>query len=354
MNKLTKVGLSALAGSLAAVSANAVEYSVSGDAQVVYSSAEGNEADANTSNGRGIGVDTDIYFTAGGELDNGFTVSVFSAMDMEQSNTATSGGLNSSAQLTIGMGSLGTVQFNDISGSAANAIDDVLPKAYEEAWDGTSHSSSFHSFGSSTQSGSIDYRLPALSFGDMSISLTATLDPNSGSGPASAGGVAANDDAGQAYTAKISGMGLTVGGGYEEYAGMNSGSTSGQDGSRATGYVLYSNGPLSIGYQEMYQDSPHSTGAAGTSTDAEGADVEGDGMAIAFSQDNLSVSYAEVNEKVNKNSDTTAEYETEMSALQATYTMGAMTLGMSMYETDNPEGTTGKYEETELSVSFAF
>ena len=56
MNKLTKVGLSALAGSLAAVSAHAVDYAVTGDAQVVYSSAEGNEADSNTSNGRGIGV----------------------------------------------------------------------------------------------------------------------------------------------------------------------------------------------------------------------------------------------------------------------------------------------------------
>jgi len=43
-----------------------------------------------------------------------------------------------------------------------------------------------------------------------------------------------------------------------------------------------------------------------------------------------------------------------MTALQATYTMGAMTIGASLYETDNPEGTTGKYEETELSVSFAF
>ena len=111
---------------------------------------------------------------------------------------------------------------------------------------------------------------------------------------------------------------------------------------------------MSIGYQEMYQDSPHSTGIAGTATDAEGADVSGDGMAIAFSQDNLSISYSEVNEIVEPNSDTTAEYEVEMSALQATYTMGAMTLGMSMYETDNPEGATGKYEETELSVSFAF
>ena len=76
-------------------------------------------------------------------------------------------------------------------------------------------------------------------------------------------------------------------------------------------------------------------------------------MALAFTQDNLSVSYSEVTEQV-ENISATTEAETEMTALQATYTMGAMTLGMSMYETDNPEGTTGKYEETELSVSFAF
>jgi outer membrane protein OmpU len=349
MNKLTKVGLSALAGSLAAVSASAVEYSVSGDAQVVWSSSEGNEADSNASNGRGLGVDTDIYFTAGGELDNGWTVSVFSAMDMEQANTATSGGLNSSAQMTIGMGSLGTVQFNDISGSAANAIDDVLPKAYEETWDGTSHASSFHSFGSSTQSGSVDYRFPALSFGDMSLSLTATYDPNAGSGPAGAGGVAGNDHSGMAYTAKISGLaGVTIGGGVEEVNSSASGTTTSKDLQRVTGYVLYSNGPLSIGYQEMFQNTEN----LGDNT-TQAPDVEGDGMAIAFSQDNMSFSYAEVTEQV-KNISATTSLETEMTALQATYTMGAMTIGASMYETDNPEGTTGKYEETELSVSFAF
>ena len=50
---------------------------------------------------------------------------------------------------------------------------------------------------------------------------------------------------------------------------------------------------------------------------------------------------------------TAALEEVEMSAIQGTYTMGAMTLGVSMYETDNPEGVAGKYEETELSVSFA-
>jgi len=348
MNKLTKVGLSALAGSLAVVSANASDYSVTGDTQVVWSSAEGNESGAAASNGRGIGVDTDIYFTAGGELDNGWTVSVFSAMDMEQSNTATSGGLNSSAQMTIGMGSLGTVQFNDISGSAANAIDDVLPKAYEETWDGTSHTSSFHAFGSSTQSGSIDYRTPAFSFGDVSVSLTATYDPNSGSGPAGAGGVAGNDESGVAYTAKISGMGFTLGAGHETVAANVGDATGASDGDYATGYILYSNGPVSIGYQEFAINSVN----LGDST-TQAPDVEGDGMGISFSQDNLSVSYAEVTEQV-QNISATTSMEVEMTALQATYTMGAMTLGMSMYETDNPEGTTGKYEETELSVSFAF
>jgi len=349
MNKLTKVGLSALAGSLAVVSANATEYSVTGDSQVVWSSAEGNENGASGSNGRGIGTDTDIYFTAGGELDNGWTVSIFSAMDMEQSNAATSGGLNSSAQVTIGLGSLGTFQFNEISGSAANGIDDVLPKAYEEAWDGTSHASSFHSFGSSTQSGSIDYRLPALSFGDMSLSLTATYDPNSGSGPASAGGVAGNDDSGEAYTIKIdSGMGLVLGAGHETYAHNAAGTTGAADGQRATGYILFTSGPVSIGYQEMFQNTAN-LGDGTTSV----PDVEGNGMGISFTQDNYSFSYAEVNEEVMDALGVTS-LETEMTALQATYTMGAMTLGASLYETDNPEGTTGKYEETELSVSFAF
>ena len=347
MNKLTKVGLSALAGSLAVVSANASEYSVTGDTQVVFSSAEGNEAGATSSNGKGYGVDTDIYFTASGETDNGWTVSVFSAMDMEQANTATSGGLNSSAQMTIGMGSLGTVQFNDVSGSAANAIDDVLPKAYEEVWDGTSHGAAGHSFGSSTQSGSVDYRTPAFSLMGFDISATYTYDPNAGAGPASAGGVGGNSQSGEAFTGKISGMGFTLGAGTEE---MNqaSQSTGAQKTKRATGYVTYSNGPVTIGYQEFYNDNGFAS--AGTET----PDTEGDGFGIAVSQDNYSISYSEVTEQTKATSDTAALSEVEMSAIQGTYTMGAMTLGVSLYETDNPGGATGKYEETELSVSFAF
>ena len=347
MNKLTKVGISALAGSLAVVSANATDYSVTGDSQIVYSSAEGNEAGAEGSNGSGYGMDTDIYFTASGELDNGWTVSIFSAMDMEQSNTATSGGLNSSAQMTVGMGSLGTIQFNDISGSAANAIDDVLPKVYEEAWDGTTHSSVFHSFGSSTQSGSVDYRTPAFSIGDLSISASYTYDPNAGVGAPGAGGVGSNSTEGQAITGKVSMGGLTVGGGYEDFEQVSQ-STGASDGSTSTGYVLFTSGAISAGYQEFYNNSTNSQ-ASGT----QAPDASGDGMSVSFAQDNYSFSYAEVNEQT-ENISATTEYETEMTAIQATYSFGAASLGVSIYETDNPEGTTGKYEETEISVSFAF
>jgi outer membrane protein OmpU len=346
MNNLKKVGLSALAGSLAMFSANAVEYAVTGDAQVVYSTQKDNSG-INAS-GRGLGVDTDLYFNASGELDNGFTVSVFTALDLEQSNTATAGGINSSAQLTIGMGSLGTVQFNDVFGSAATSIDDVMPKAYEEPWDGTSHAASTHSFGSSTQSGSVDYRTPAFSMGSgVTVSGAVTYDPNAGVGPSAAGGVASNaNGSGEAAVIKIaSDTGFTFGAGYEDVEGHSAGAGV----NRVTGYVLYSMGPISVGYQETAVDSAHDRAAV------EGADIEADMMGIAYTAGDLSVSYAEQNETTQAVSDTAALLEVEMSALQAAYSMGAMTAAISFYETDQVGGITAtQYEETEISVSFAF
>ena len=348
MNNFKKVGLSALAGSLAMFSANAVEYAVTGDAQVVYSTADAVGDSSTNASGRGLGVDTDLYFNASGELDNGFTVSVFTALDLEQSNTATAGGINSSAQLTIGMGSLGTVQFNDVFGSAATSIDDVMPKAYEEPWDGTNHARSTDSFGSSTQSGSVDYRTPAFSIGSgLTMSAAVTYDPNAGVGPASAGGTASTGNgSGEAAVIKIaSDTGFTFGAGYEDTQGVSLGAGV----NRATAYVLYAVGPVSLGYQETVIDSAHDRALV------EGADIEADMMAIAYTAGDLSVSYAEQNETTMAVSDAAQLLEVEMSALQAAYSMGAMTAAISFYETDNVGGVTAAtYEETEISVSFAF
>ena len=129
MNNLKKIGLSALAGSLATVSAHAVDYAVTGDAILTWMSAEGNGNGKGSSNGKGIGMDSDLYFNASGELDNGWTVSVFQALNTDGTIT------NSSSQMTIGMGSLGTVQIADVGGTSSNGIDDISANAYEESWD---------------------------------------------------------------------------------------------------------------------------------------------------------------------------------------------------------------------------
>ena len=70
MNNITKIGLTALAGSLVATSAFAGAMSVSGSAKVTYgSNGEERSTGAPYSNSKGI------TFSGSGELDNGFTVS---------------------------------------------------------------------------------------------------------------------------------------------------------------------------------------------------------------------------------------------------------------------------------------
>ena len=142
MNNFKKIGLSALAGSMVATSAYAADASVTMESQAVYSTAQGNENATEASNGKGIGVDTDLHFKASGELDMGWTVSVSHVLDTNNDVT------NSSTQMAVGMGSLGTFQFNHDGGSSSNGIDDVLPFAYEEPWDGTPGTNEGNIFGS--------------------------------------------------------------------------------------------------------------------------------------------------------------------------------------------------------------
>jgi len=339
MNNFKKVGLSALAGSLAMVSAQAVEYSVAGDAQVVYSSAQGNENATEASNGKGIGVDTDLAFSASGELDNGWTVSINHVLNTDEAVT------NSSTQMAIGMGSLGTIQFNDQLGNATNAIDDVLPFAYEEPWDGTTGTSEFNIFGSQLAEGSITYTAPAIELMGATITAKYDYDPQANVDAPSAGSVGADGPSGQGATIAIAHeSGLTIGGGFTDVS--NTDDIQGESG--YTGYLRYANGPLTLAYQEFYHNAAIDSNAAAPDTD-------GSGYAIAYTAGDMSFSYSVQNEQTNAISNTAALEEEEMQAVQAAYTMGAMTVAASLYESDNVEGVSAiKYEETEISVSFAF
>jgi outer membrane protein OmpU len=68
MNKLHKIGATALCGSLACVAANAGEMSVSGSAVATYTSVD------KSVTGNPIGINSGITFTGSGELDNGSTL----------------------------------------------------------------------------------------------------------------------------------------------------------------------------------------------------------------------------------------------------------------------------------------
>ena len=261
MNNYKKIGLTALAGSLAMVSANAVEYTMSGGLMSVYTTQD-NPAATEAVNGKGLTTATDLTFNASGELDNGFTVSYMMALDTD---TAVS---NTSSQLTVGMGSLGTLQVNNKGGSAANAIDDVTPHAYNETWDGLSTVNP-STFGSRTSSGSLDYRIPAQELMGLTINASVTLDPNAGVTSATKGDVSATTVKGTAYTASIAhGSGLTIGGGVEQ-VDDDSGLLLASGTEEVTGYAKYSMGGFSAAYQEAYTNTVNGTG-----TTNEGADVE--------------------------------------------------------------------------------
>jgi len=121
MNKLTKVGCSALCGSLAAISAaNAGDLTVTGGADVTYFSHGG------AVTGNPFGMASAVTFKGSGELDNGWT---FTATIAEGDGVA-----YSATNVDLVMGGLGSINFNQgNSGNGIAAYDNVLPTAWEEA-----------------------------------------------------------------------------------------------------------------------------------------------------------------------------------------------------------------------------
>ena len=122
MNNLRKIGLSALAGSLATFSVNAADVSVSGGASISFDDTNRGKADR----GNGFYMGDSLKFNMSGETDGGSGVAVYYEID---------GGALDDYDMTLS-GDWGSLKFNGSgSSSAFGAVDDVTPNAYEEAWD---------------------------------------------------------------------------------------------------------------------------------------------------------------------------------------------------------------------------
>lgn len=124
MKKITKYGLSALCGSLAAASAaSAGEMSVVGNAHMTWS----NLGSASTS-GQPLGMKTNLSFIGDGELDGGQTVNLTIAHNDQAAW--------SSAGITLNTNSLGSWKISSAEGSSGiGGYDDNMPRAWEEVWD---------------------------------------------------------------------------------------------------------------------------------------------------------------------------------------------------------------------------
>ena len=123
MNKLTKIGLSALCGSLSSiVVANAGALDVTGTAEVTWTDLTGQTS------GNPIGMNTGMTFTGSGELDGGQTFSVGIAHADKMTY--------SSANIALTTNSIGTFKLSSAEGGQGiGGYDDNMPRAWEEVWD---------------------------------------------------------------------------------------------------------------------------------------------------------------------------------------------------------------------------
>ena len=367
MTNLKKLGLSALAGSLVAVSAQAGEIAVTGSANVTYVTGE------KVNGGKTIGTDRDVAFTGTGEMDNGWTFKV--------STLLTDAYAVSSSFTSLTMGSLGTVSFGTDTGGASYKYDEEVPQAYEQISDAQQTSANI--VGNQMDSNSIVYNSPSFDIAGASISLDAEFSPN-------ANGAGAGDGATttkvSAYDSATDGFGGNFGKGYGlgatiKYAGLTAGAYGSErenrdptttlaagkvrDAFEGVWYAKYSVGPVSFGYSESYLDS--GLNAAGGDNAATAKTVrlasgifEGEQFSVAFNvNENLSVSYTDSSDSYDEQSAATtdiADVSMDTKAIQIAYSMGAMSVKAYNMDTKNPgyDNDASDTSITEIALGLAF
>ena len=155
MNKFKKIGVTALAGSLVAFTANAGEMSVSGGASIGVEHINGGAANG----GKSWYMGNQLTFSGGGELDNGMNVSLSFVIDQGDDETDNETGAGNSPfdshSVAIAMDGLGTVTFHGEGGSSAQtAIDGT---AAGDIWDAYDDAGALTPGGSATSNNMMVY-----------------------------------------------------------------------------------------------------------------------------------------------------------------------------------------------------
>jgi outer membrane protein OmpU len=336
MNNFKKVGLTALAGSLAAISAHAAEMSVSGATVLTYTSEDKTEVTGNP-----MGMKTNLSFTASGEV-NGYNVSY-----MQTSKDQFAG--MSSARLSVDMGDMGTLAFDQGSGSGLATIDDKTPTAAEEIWDGIDTTGSAGAYGLVGAAGSSGVFNYINTFGGVTFNGAARRGSGtkSSDGSSSAAGGSAWDFAITGTGDDFGAPGLAWGLGYGEQSnGEAANAASEGENEHSTIFANYSVGPVTFGAQVSEIDKNEAS-----------TDQHTQAFGIAFNvNDDLSVSYGERDVEFDKTG-ANATVTEKGTGVAIAYTMGSIKIAGNrndVKDNDGTAGSTGNDEMTEIAVSFAF
>ena len=331
MNNFKKVGLTALAGSLAVFSVAQADLVLSGSTEATYTS-KGTERSA----GNPFGLSNEFTLTGTGELDNGFTYKAhtnFAGQDMG----------TDSNYLQMDMGSMGKITLDQ--GNEAAGISTLTnfgnPSAYEEADHGVS---TLDDKLDSNATGAIGY---SNSYEGISLSVEYIPSVNGTASQAGAtSGSTAGSNAGSQLNFAIQGSVPSVEGlvlAFGDHSGKSEVPGQGDDEGQTFG-ARYSIGNATIGYQRITEQS----GVASS------AGHDGEMYGVAFNiNENLSVSYNIADMTVDNV--TAADVTEESTGISASYTMGSASIRMSRNDADNVGGTAGvSRENTELSLALAF
>ena len=317
MNNLRKIGLSALAGSLATFSVNAADVSVSGGGSISFDDTNRGKGDR----GNGFYMGDSLGFNMSGETENGMGIAVYYEID---------GGTLDDYDLTMS-GDWGSLKFNGSgSSSAFGAVDDVTPNAYEEAWDvidddGTGTTGSPTVINGGGGGNMFIYTSPSMG----GATFTAAYQNH-----ASAAAESYTDFAIAFAPEGVDGLSLGI-------ASSNNTVGNNVDSDETTMYLKYATGAITVGVQAS--DLEHTT----TNSDQESTAY---GITYAINDDfSVGYSYHEVE------FESTSLEDQKSTGFSASYTMGGMTLGGASNETKNIAGTsTRDVEGYEFTLSFAF
>ena len=324
MNKLAKIGASALCGSLAAVaSAQAGDMSVTGGATATWSKGDF------TSNGNPIGMNTGLTFTGNGELDNGttFTLTV----------THADKAAYSSANIVMTVPGLGVIGIDQgAGGQGLDRIDDMMPTAWEETT-GTSVGTGIQTVAGVGGATNIEWGMPSEMLPD-GASIHIAHSPR-------AGGTAANDKGVGGTTAQGAGWDVVI-----QHAGLIDGlnifggySTIDREKDATSGSGGYSNNRSQTALGFTYALSGWTFGLQ-TSKDVVAA-VEGtnyyqnDAFGITFNvSDDLSFSLG--HHESERNHANGVNTSAEATSFQAAYTVGGASLKVARTSVDNASYST--------------